>query len=213
MDEKIGILGSGVVGKALAEGFSRLGHSVKIGTRDPSKLQDFIQGKENVSIGSFEETAKFGDIIVMAVKGTEIESAMELAGEENFSEKVVIDTTNPLVVEDNHPTMEIGYPESNGKTMQDKLPETMVVKAFNTIPSHYMCAPKLEEGEPDFFYCGDDENAKEIVKDFAQQWGWKHFVDIGNIEESYLLEALAMIYILYGFKNNHWNHAFKLLRK
>lgn len=212
MDEKIGILGSGVVGKALAEGFLRLGHEVMIGTRNPESLKEFAE-KNKVVIGNFEETAKFGDIIVFAVKGVEIESAIELAGEENFSEKVVIDTTNPLVVEDNHPTMEIGYPESNGKTLQDKLPNAMVVKAFNTVPSHYMCNPKVEEGEPDFFYCGDDENAKEIVKDFAVQWGWKQFVDLGNIEESYLLEALAMIYILYGFKNNNWNHAFKLLRK
>src|SRR3989338_3467583 len=146
MDEKIGILGSGVVGKALAEGFSRLGHSVKIGTRDPSKLQDFIQGKENVSIGSFEETATFGDIIVMAVKGTEIENVIELAGDEHFSEKVVIDATNPLVFEEGKtPTMEIGYPESNGKTLQDKLPSAMIVKAFNTVPSHYMCDPKLQD--------------------------------------------------------------------
>jgi predicted dinucleotide-binding enzyme len=76
-----------------------------------------------------------------------------------------------------------------------------------------MVSPKREEGDPDFFLAGNDENAKKQVGDIAKKWGSKEVVDLGDISMSYWLESLAMIWIYYGFKYNSWNQAFKLLKK
>src|SRR3954454_21167180 len=95
-DIKVGILGSGDVGKALARGFAGAGHQVKIGSRSPEKLRDFVSETKDVSSGSFEETAAFGDLIAVATLGTATEEAIRLAGTKNFDGKVVIDATNPL---------------------------------------------------------------------------------------------------------------------
>ena len=217
MQEKVGILGSGMVGQALCKGFIEKDYEVKIGSRTPGKLNDFINSlnSDKLSSGDFKETAEFGDIIVFCVKGTEIENTINVAGKENFSNKIIVDVTNPLLFteEGKAPTLANSYPDSNGKKIQDLLNESMVVKAFNTIPSNYMCNPKLEEGNPSLFICGNDADAKKQIDKVARVWGWSDIVDLGNIEESYLLEALAMIYIKFAFKNNSWSHAFKLLKK
>ena len=208
---KIGILGSGAVGKALAEGFLKLGYEVKIGTRDESKLNEFTDGK-NITAGSFSDAASFGNLIVLAVKGDAAEKVINIAGKENFSGKIVIDVTNPLKFENEQiPKLFIAYPDSLGKKIQELLPSAKVVKAFNTVTSAYMCNPKLEEGAPDMFIVGNDEG-KVKVKEIAERWGW-NVIDIGAIQQAHLLESLAMIWIRYGFMNNHWTHAFKLLKK
>ena len=96
---KIGILGSGDVGKALGHGFVELGHEVKIGTRSPEKLSEWVGAhKGKGSAGTFEETAQFGDLLVLAThwQGGAAESAIKLAGKNNFGGKIVIDVTNPL---------------------------------------------------------------------------------------------------------------------
>ena len=108
--------------------------------------------------------------------------------------------------------MALGYPDSAGETVQKWLHNAKVVKAFNTVTAAYMTNAKLEEGIPDLFICGNDAGAKKTVTEIANQWGWR-VTDIGDIKQSYLLEALAMLWIRYGFLNNHWTHAFKLLRK
>src|SRR5512135_1163196 len=93
----IGILGSGPVGQNLGLGFARDGHRVKIGTRHPKKLSGWLsQAGKNASVGSFEEAAKFGEMLVFCVKWTGAENAIKLAGKGNFAGKTVIDVTNPL---------------------------------------------------------------------------------------------------------------------
>ncbi len=95
---KIGIIGSGAVGQVLAKAFISEGNDVMLGTRNPSK-EEVVQFKnENTDAltGTFEETAKFGEVIVLATKGTVTENAIRMAGEQNFSNKIVIDTTNPI---------------------------------------------------------------------------------------------------------------------
>jgi len=93
---KIGILGSGDVGKTLAGGFRKHGHEVMIGTRDPAKLADWLAKQPGVTTGNFAETAKFGEVLVLAVKGTVTSEALRSAGHENLAGKVVIDATNPI---------------------------------------------------------------------------------------------------------------------
>lgn len=213
---KIGVLGTGVVGLTLGEGLIRLGYQVTIGSRDPSKkeVQEWVE-KTSGSASSFSQTAAFGDVIILAThweKGA-TENAINLAGKENFAHKIVIDVTNPLDFSAGAPMLEIGYPDSAGARVQKWLPQAKVVKAFNMIGAHYMTNPHLAEGKPDLFIAGNDNQAKNFVKELAHKWGWENVHDMGDIEQSYLLEALAMLWIRYGFLNDHWTHGFKLLKK
>jgi predicted dinucleotide-binding enzyme len=220
---KVGVLGSGMVGQYLAGGLIKNGHSVTIGTRDPKKLDPWMENLQkyqpsnakNGCVGSFEEAAKFGELLVLCCKGDAVESVINLAKKENFTNKVVIDTTNPLkfTSQTAPPEMLVAYPHSLGKKIQGLIPEAKVVKAFNTIPSNYMIAPAHEEGMPDLFVCGNDNAAKEKVKELARAWGWSDFVDMGNIDQAYILEALGMAVIVYSISNNRWTNALKMLKK
>lgn len=212
---KIGILGSGTVGQQLANGFLRTGNEVKIGTRDASKLNDWLKNAgQKASIGSFAEAAGFGDIIILATSWAGTENAVELAGKNNFKNKIVVDVTNPLDFSNGAPPkLDSSFGHSAGERIQSWLPDSKVVKAFNTISAFIMVNPKLEEGNPDLVIAGNDSSAKKTVTDFARSFGWQNVIDIGDISQSYLLEAFAMLWIVFGFKNNHWTHAFKLLMK
>lgn len=212
---KIGIIGSGVVGQQLGLGFLRLGHEVKIGTRDTNKLSEWLKtAGENAAAGSFEDAAKFGELLILCTFWAGTESAINLAGEENFRGKILIDVTNPLdFSQGTPPKLDSSTGNSGGERVQKWLPETKVVKAFNTINAYIMVNPKREEGDPDLFIAGNDEFAKKTITTFAEQLGWKGIIDIGDISQAFLLEALAYLWVIYGFKNNNWVHAFKLLKK
>jgi 8-hydroxy-5-deazaflavin:NADPH oxidoreductase len=108
--------------------------------------------------------------------------------------------------------LDVAFPNSAGMLIQNWLPESHVVKAFNIIAAKTMCNPKMEEGTPDLFIAGNEKSAKDLVKNFAVTWGW-NVQDIGEIGESYLIEALAMLWIRVAFNTNQWTHAFKILTK
>jgi predicted dinucleotide-binding enzyme len=211
---KVGILGSGDVGKSFARAFSALGHKVKIGSRSPEKLQDFVtQTKRNITGSTFEETARFGDVIVVATLGTGTEEALRLADPKNFAGKVVIDATNPLDFSPGGPpTLFVGYDDSLGERVQRWLPSARVVKAFNTVGNPLFYKPELPGGPPDMFLCGNDADAKKQVSQICQEFGWG-VVDIGGITGSRYLEPMCMTWVLYGILAGSWNHAFKMLRK
>lgn len=210
---KVGILGSGDVGKKLGDGFVDLGHSVKIGTRDAGKLSEWASKHgSRASAGSFADAAKFGDIVVIATSWSGTPSAIEMAGPDNTAGKVVIDVTNPLDFSSMPPKLAVAGADSAGETVQRLLPKARVVKAFNIVGNPHMYKPKFEEGAPTMFICGNDDPAKKMVTDILTAFGWDT-VDIGGIEGSRYLEALAMIWIAYYFRTNTGNHAFKLLRK
>jgi len=88
-----------MVAKALAAGFLQHGHAVMLGTRDPSKLGDWVEQHKSAAVGSFEDTAKYGELLVLAVKGTIAADVLRLAGSENLTGKTVIDVTNPIADE------------------------------------------------------------------------------------------------------------------
>src|SRR5512141_1056190 len=98
MAKKVGVLGSGVVGRALAEGFLKHGYEVMLGTRDPGKgeVPAWVAAHPGASAGTFRATAIFGEIVVLAVKGLAVEEAIQEAGPDHLTGKTVIDTTNPL---------------------------------------------------------------------------------------------------------------------
>jgi predicted dinucleotide-binding enzyme len=211
----IGILGSGNVGQQLAIGLTRSGHKVKIGTRDTSKLNDWVKSVGgNVSVGGFEDAASFGELLIIATLWTGTKSAIELAGKNNFEHKIVIDVTNPLDFSQGVPPKLDSSPgNSAGEKIQKWLPNSKIVKAFNSVGSFIMINPKLEDGNPDLVIAGNDSDSKKVVAAIAEGFGWQNVIDMGDISQSYLLEAFAMLWIVYGFKHNHWTHAFKLLRK
>jgi 8-hydroxy-5-deazaflavin:NADPH oxidoreductase len=214
---KIGIIGSGMVAQQLGLGFLKEGHEVKLGTRNPSKLDEWSkQAGERASVGSFEDAAKFGEMAAIATLwgNGATQEAIRLAGPKNLAGKIVMDVTNPLMPggENQPPKLALGYPNSGGAMIQMWLPDSKVVKAFNIVTAYYMANPHLKEGSPDLFIAGNDLSAKKQIIDIAIKWGWEVH-DIGGIEQSYLLEALAMLWVRYGFLNNHWKHAFKLLKQ
>jgi 8-hydroxy-5-deazaflavin:NADPH oxidoreductase len=215
---KIGILGSGDVGRKLADGFIELGHHVRIGSRDPrqSKLTEWLDkhDKEKASSGTFAETASFGELVVVATLWTGTADAIRMASSTNFAGKIVIDVTNPLdFSNDMPPRLALGHTDSAGETVQRMLPDSKVVKAFNIVGNPHMIHPDFPGGKPTMFICGNNDEAKKFVKDdILTKFGWET-IDIGGIEGSRLLEPLALLWITHYFRTGNGNHAFKLLEK
>ena len=210
MQVRVGILGSGDVGRALAAGFAGLGHDVKIGSRNPEKLAAWAEtAGSHVSTGTFAEAAHFGDIVVLATLGTAAADAIRLAGTDSFDGKVVIDTTNPLDFSKGAPALSIGHTESLGEVIQRLLPRAHVVKAFNTVGHALMVNPRLPD-TPDMFICGNDENAKRIVTQICKHFGWG-VIDLGGVESSRYLEPMCLVWVIHGVRSGAWNHAFKML--
>jgi len=208
---RVGVLGSGIVGQVLAGGFIQLGHDVMIGTRDPGKLSEWkASAGERASVGSFEETAKFGDILVLALHGQGTENAIRMAGIANFDGKVVIDATNPLDMSKGLPQLFVGHTDSLGEIVQRLVPKARVVKAFNTVGNALMIHPQIPGGPPDMFICGNDDDAKKIVTQICENWGWG-VIDIGGIEGSRYLEPMCIVWVWHGVRTGKWMHAFKML--
>lgn len=204
---KVGILGSGDVGKSFAKAFSALGHDVRIGSRSPEKLADF-----GAKAATFKEAAQFGEIIVLATHGMATENAIKLADPANFKGKVVIDATNPLDFSGGAPKLAIGHQDSLGERVQRWAAGGRVVKAFNTAGNQLFFKPQLPGGPPDMFICGNDAEAKKAVSQICKDFGWG-VIDIGGIEGSRYLEPMCMTWVLHGILSGKWDHAFKMLHK
>lgn len=213
---QVGILGSGGVGQALGLGFAKLGHEVKIGTREPEseKLRPWLaKAGKKASTGTFQDTARFADLAVLATLWSGTESAIRLADPGNLARKVVMDVTNPLRFEANHPPrLALGYSDSGGEQVQRWLPHSKVVKAFNTVGSAHMVDPAFPGGPPDMFVCGNDASAKQVVAGICKSFGWG-VVDAGGMEGARLLEPMCMLWVHHGLQTGSWDHAFKLLHK
>ena len=208
----VGVLGSGDVGKSLARGFLASGRQVMIGSRTPEKLKEWAGGA-GARTGTFEETAKFGELLALATLGVATEQALELAGERNFDRKVVIDATNPLDFAPGHPPrLFVGGSDSLGERVQHAVPKGRVVKAFNTVGNPLFFKPQLPGGPPDMFIGGNDADAKKLVSQVCEAFGWG-VIDLGGIEASRLLEPMCMVWVLHGVLSGSWVHAFKMLHK
>jgi predicted dinucleotide-binding enzyme len=213
---KIGILGTGDVGKALGRGFLAAGHEVKMGARQAGSEKATAWVKESgarASEGSFVDAAKFGEVVVLATLGVANEGVLAQAGAENLKGKVVIDATNPLDFSKGFPpSLAISGRDSGGEQAQRLLPGAHVVKCFNTIGNAHMYKPAFPGGPPDMFIAGNDAGAKAKVGEILRDFGW-NTVDLGGIESSRYLEAMCMAWVLTASGSGNWNIAFKLLRK
>jgi predicted dinucleotide-binding enzyme len=213
---KIGVLGTGDVGKALAKGFIALGHEVKMGSRSATNEKAVVWAKElgpKASTGTFADAASFGEIVVLATLGVANEEALRAAGPERLRGKVVIDATNPLDSSGGAPPkLAISGNDSGGERVQKLLPSAHVVKAFNTVGNPLMFRPELPGGPPDMFIAGNDRDAKQKVTGILKDFGWGAVHDLGGIEASRYLEAMCMVWVLSAIHGGTWNQAFKLLR-
>ena len=210
---KVGVLGSGDVAKSLAGGFIKHGHDVVMGTRSPEKLSGWGAQNPKAKIGSFDEAARVADVVVLAVKGTAAQKALQAAGKETLAGKIVIDATNPIA--DEPPVNGIlkfftSLDNSLMEQLQREFPNARFVKAFNSVGNTLMVNPQLKGGRPTMFICGNDESAKQTTGGILEQFGWE-VADMGKAEAARAIEPLCMLWCIPGFLRNDWSHAFKIL--
>lgn len=212
--KKIGIIGSGTVAQSLGEGFLKHGYSVMLGTRDTNKLSDWQSEKgKGAELGSFEESAAFGEILVLAVKGTIAVDMLKGLKLDVLSGKIVMDATNPIADEQPENGVLKFFTNQNGsllENLQEAIPQAHFVKAFNSIGSAHMVNPSFES-KPSMFIAGNDKNAKAAVAEIVELFGWE-VEDMGAAEAARAIEPLCMLWCIPGFLNNQWSHAFKLLK-
>lgn len=211
---KIGVLGSGVVAKVLAAGFLKHGHEVTVGTRTRANLSEWPAQMPDVIVGDFAQAAAFGEIVVLAVKGSAALDALRLAGAENLAAKTIIDATNPIA--DAPPihgvlTYFTSINESLMETLQREFANSHFVKAFNSVGNAAMVNPQFAGGPPTMFICGNSDQAKKTVAGILDQFGWE-VADMGRAEAARAIEPLCMLWCIPGFASNDWVHAFKLLK-
>jgi predicted dinucleotide-binding enzyme len=215
MKPRIGIVGTGSVGKALAAGFLRHGYEVMVGSRSPDKLAA-VRGSvgDAVHTGTVQEAAAFAEVLVLAVKGTAAKGAVASIGAESLYGKVVIDTTNPIA--DVPPVNGVFryFTDQNDSLMeqlQRAVPNARFVKAWNSVGSLHMVDPSFPGGRPTMFICGDDEDAKRIVADILNEFGWDA-EDMGRATSASPIEHLGQLWCIPYLLANRRNHAFKLLK-
>lgn len=212
---KVGILGSGDVGKVLAKGFLKNGYQVAIGSDHPEKLAEFKRENPEMETATFEQAAQSGDIVVVCVKGTVAEKIVEKV-KRHLTGKTVIDTTNPIA--DAPPQNGVlkyftSLEESLMERLQTIAPDAQFVKAFNSIGSALMVNPEFgDDTKPTMFICGNNDDAKKKVHEILEKFGFE-VEDMGKVESARAIEPLCILWCIPGFLRNEWSHAFKLLKK
>jgi predicted dinucleotide-binding enzyme len=211
---KVGIIGSGEVAESLGAGFLKHGHEVVMGSRTPAKLSDWIKQHSKAKAGSFGDAAKFGEVVVLAVKGSAAADALRTAGAQNLSGKVVIDATNPIT-EDAPVNGMLKFfttlEDSSMERLQREFPAARFVKAFNSAGADCMVDPQFRGGKPSMFICGNDDEARRTVRGILDQFGWET-EDMGKAEAARAIEPLCLLWCIPGFLRDDWRHAFKVLR-
>jgi predicted dinucleotide-binding enzyme len=214
--ENIGVIGSGVVGQTLADGLLKHGYVVMRGSREPQKLSDWKnKAGANAHVGTFEETARFGSIVVLAVKGSAAEQAVQAATPQALAGKLVLDATNPI--KDAGPMDGVldfftTFQESLMERLQRLAPAAHFVKAFSCVGAAQMVDPVYKEGRPSMFICGNDAGAKQRTTKLLAELGWDA-EDMGGAASARAIEPLCILWCIPGFTRNEWTHAFKLLHK
>lgn len=208
---KIGILGSGNVGRALAKAFLTEGHEVWLATREPDGDKGTLLRDEHpgVNVGDFEKVAQEGELVVLCTPWDAAADALKLAGPHHLDYKVVIDTNNALKRHKDGVKPVVELNNSAGEVVQFLLPRSRVVKCFNIVGADLFYKPDFEQ-TPTMFYCGDNEEAKQQVAEIVKAFGWEPF-DAGDLSASRELEAMAVIWINNSMRTGDRHHAFKML--
>lgn len=212
--KKVAVIGSGVVGQVLADGFLKNGYSVVRASREPEKLEEWRTGAgPNASTAGLAEATKSADLVVLAVKGTGAEEAVAACGA-GLDGKTVLDTTNPIA---NQPPVNgvlsffTTFDDSLMERLQKKAPQARFVKAFSCVGAPFMVNPSFAGTKPTMFICGSSDEAKAEAKGVLDAFGWE-VEDFGAIEAARAIEPLCILWCVPGLTGKGWNHAFKLLR-
>ena len=197
-----GVLGTGMVGKALSGKLAGLGHEVMMGTRaaDNADVQTWIASSgSGIRLGSFSEAAAFGETLVTCTAGTTSLQVLRSLARKDLAGKLLIDVSNPLDFSKTPAVLTICNSDSLGETIQREFPELRVVKALNTCNCRVMVDPGRVPGEHDLFLAGNDSDAKAQVTSLLRTFGWRSILDIGDITGARATESMMLIWLrLYG---------------
>ena len=208
---KIGILGTGSVGKTIAARLAELGHEVTMGTRDPAltiantqpdrsgfpPMAEWLQLNDRVRLGSFDEAAAHAELIINATSGVGSLDALRAAGAANIGSKVLIDISNPLDFSHGMPpTLSVVNNDSLGEQIQREFPDARVVKTLNTTTARVMANPgELAWGDHSIFVCGNDVDAKQTVRTLLESFGWRDILDTGDITNARAAEMVLPMWL------------------
>lgn len=209
---KIGIIGTGMVGQALAAKLSALGNNVVIGTRNVSATlaRTSSDGYGNppyatwqslhpkVRLATFAEAAAHAEIVINAANGGGSLAALTLAGEENLNGKIIIDIANPLDFSKGMPpSLTVCNTDSLAEQIQRTFKSAKVVKTLNTVNAFVMVDPsRIAGADHHLFISGNDAEAKAKVSELLKNWfGWKHIIDLGDITTARGSEMLLPMWV------------------
>ncbi|MEO8148521.1 MAG: NAD(P)-binding domain-containing protein [Bacteroidia bacterium] len=213
---KIGILGTGVVGNTIGKKLIELGHTVMMGSRtaDNEKAAAFVKANgSSTSQGTFEDAAKFGEVVFLCTKGDATLEILKLAKPESFKGKVVIDISNPLDFSKGMPpSLFISNTDSLGEHVQNILTDAHIVKTLHIVNCEVMVNPKKSNGDPTMFVCGNDANAKNKVKEILASFGWNDIIDLGDITNARAMEMMLPIWVRTYMATGNGHIGFKIVR-
>lgn len=208
---KIGVLGTGAVGRAVGGRFTELGHDVVFGTRDVAKTMAdtkpdymgnppfsvWIKAHPKAKLAPFAEAAAHGEVLVNATMGAASLKALGAAGERNLAGKVLIDISNPLDFSKGMPpSLIVCNTDSLGEQIQRAFPKAKVVKTLNTMTNSVMVKPDLvANGDHDVFVSGNDAAAKARVTEILKSFGWQRVIDLGDITTARGVEMVLPIWV------------------
>ena len=208
---KIGVLGSGDVAN-VARGFLAHGHEPMLGTRDRAKLEGWVAQNSGAAVGSVADAARFGELLVLAVKGSVAAADVarggrrESRGQDDHRRHQPDRRCAPNGVLKFFTNLD----DSLMERLQREFQGAHFVKAFNSVGSASMVDPKFKGGKPTMFICGNDEAAKKTVTALLDEFGWE-IADMGAVEGARAIEPLCILWCIPGFLRQDWAHAFKLL--
>ena len=209
---KIADLGTGNVVKALGVRWAKGGHDVYFGARDPQSEEArevLRQAGSRARLGSCSEAIAASDLILLAIPWDQTKKVLQSAADLNG--KIVMDCINPLTADLSG--LELGFETSAAEQIAEWFPQTRVVKAFNTLSAATMENAKYDNQLAGMFYCGDDVEAKALVRQLAEELDFDP-IDSGPLRLARQLEPLAMLYVhLAVFEGWGGDCAFKMLAR
>jgi predicted dinucleotide-binding enzyme len=202
---KIGILGTGTVGTAIASALIKKGHMVMMGSRSTGneKARTWVESmRHHAYEGSFNDAAQFGEMVFICVNGAFAIDALQTLDTTASNGKVFIDITNPLDFSHGMPPqiLEAYREKSLSQQIQETLPKAFVVKTLNTVNYKLMIdAREVAHGKHSLFICGNEGSAKKQVQQFLSDnfhWLSEYFVDLGDIQAARTMEAIVPFWVL-----------------
>jgi predicted dinucleotide-binding enzyme len=202
---RIGVLGTGIVGRTLGSALLSNGHEVRLGSRTAGNEAAVAWANEiggPASEGTFADAAGFGELLVNATAGAASLDALHLAGGEQLAGKVLVDVSNPLDLSQGMPpTLTVCNDDSLGEQIQRAFADVRVVKTLNTVTAAVMVQPALVPGTHTIFVAGDDAAAKAQTGELLQDFGWpaESILDLGDITAARATEMYLALWLrLYG---------------